>query len=127
MTSTARATGAATNRRLVTCAAHALQARLAWASLRSRGQSTRGPMPPSRAGKSVTTTTIETRGMSIPPMPVDRSPGTGSTMSAISPMATVMPESTTERPAVSTALTTAAWLSAPRARSSRQRVTSNSE
>ena len=36
-----------------------------------------------------------------------RSPGTGRTTSATSPMATVSPESTTARPAVSTAVTTA--------------------
>ncbi len=107
--------------------AQAVQARLAWASLRTRGQSTLGPMPPSRAGSRVRLTATETTGMSIPPMPTLRSPGTGSTTRAIRPMPTVRPLSAIARPAVATAMVTAVWLSAPLARSSRHRVTSSSE
>ena len=107
--------------------AQAVQARLACCSWRSRGQSTRGPMPPSRAGRRVRLTATETTGMSMPPMPTLRRPGTGSTTRAIRPMPTVRPLSAITRPAVAIAMVTAVWLSAPLARSSRQRVTSSSE
>jgi hypothetical protein len=60
-------------------------------------------------------------------MPTLRRLGTGNTTKAIRPMATVSPLSNTARPAVERAVTTAVALSAPWARSSRQRVTTNSE
>ena len=122
-----RATPVARKRRLVTPAAHALHTRLARASFLIWGQSILGPIPPRTAGSRVLTTTIDTRGMSIPPIPTLRSPGTGRTTRAASPMVTVIPDRTTARPAVSTAVTTASWLVAPRARSSRHRVTNSSE
>ena len=119
----ATAPAVAHHRRRTTNRAHLLQNVLVCASWRTRGQSMRGPMPDSRAGSKVLTTKMDTSGMSMPPMPVLRSPGTGSTMSAIRPMATVNPDSTTARPAVSAAAITASAGSRPRARSSRQRVT----
>jgi hypothetical protein len=126
-TSTASARPIAQKRLRVTPRAQELQARLAWLSCRTRGQSIRGPIPPSSAGSSVSTTMIEMSGISIPPIPVLRSPGTGSTTRDTRPIATVSPERSTARPAVSTARITAEALSRPRARSSRQRVTSSNE
>ena len=105
--------------------AHRVQGRLALASWRIRGQSTRGPMPPSSAGNSVRTTIVETSGISTPPMPTLRRPGTGRTISANRPIATVRPDTATVRPAVSQARMTAEWLSSPCSRSSRHRVTSS--
>ena len=53
--------------------------------------------------------------------------GTGRTTIDSSPMATVRPENTTARPAWFIASVTAAALSRPAARSSRQRLTTSSE
>ncbi len=72
-------------------------------------------------------TPVEMSGIIIPAYPIERNPGTGNTTSAIRPIATVRPESTTARPAVAIAITTASWFSCPCARSSRQRVTISSE
>ncbi len=60
-------TPAAIQRCRTTSDAHLVQNRLAVFSCRIRGQSTRGPMPPSRAGNSVVVTATLTSGMSIPP------------------------------------------------------------
>ena len=68
-----------------------------------------------------------TRGISMPPTPTLRRNGSGSATSAQRPMATVVPLKTTAWPAVSIARCTAAALSRPAARSSRQRVTISSE
>ena len=74
---------------LTTPRAQAVQAREARLSLRIRGQSTRGPMPPSRAGSRVSTTAVETSGINMPPMPMLRSSGTGITSSEHRLIATV--------------------------------------
>ena len=107
--------------------AHADHPREALSSWRMRGQSTRGPMPPRIAGSSVRTTATLTSGMSMPPRPIERRNGTGTTSSATRLMATVTPLARTAWPAVRTAVTTAVWLSWPCARSSRQRETTSSE
>ena len=81
--------------------AHAVQPRLAWPSWRMRGQSTRGPMPPSSAGSSVIDDEDgDERDQHAADSRRERSPGTGRTTSATSPIATVRPDSTTARPAV---------------------------
>ena len=79
------------------------------------------------AGSSVAVTSTETSGMSMPPRPMLRSPGTGSTTRASRPTPTVSPEKTTALPAVFIAAITAELLSRPCARSSRHRVTTSSE
>ncbi len=72
-------------------------------------------------------TAVLTSGMSMPPMPMLRSSGTGITSRAHRLMATVPALATTACPAYSIATTTASWLSRPCARSSRQRLTTSSE
>jgi hypothetical protein len=91
------------------------------------GQSIRAPIAARVAGRSVSETATETSGINIPPTPMLRIAGTGSTISATRPIPTVTPESSTARPAVATAATTASWFVRPLARSSRQRVTISSE
>ena len=75
-------------------AAHRLQARLARFSCRIFGQSTRGPMPPRIAGIRVSVVSTLASGISAPPKPMLRMNGTGSTISASRPMATVTPLNT---------------------------------
>ena len=87
----------------------------------------RGPTLESSAGSSVSTTATLTSGMSMPPIPMLRRNGTGTTTSATRLMATVTPEARTAWPAVFIATTTASSLVRPWARSSRQRETSSSE
>jgi hypothetical protein len=65
--------------------------------------------------------------MSMPPMPMLRRNGTGTTISASSEIATVPAEDTTACPAVRIASTTASPFSRPCSRSSRQRLTTSSE
>ncbi len=72
-------------------------------------------------------TITEMSGMSMPARPIERRKGSGSTISASRPMATVVPLSTTARPAVPMAAMIAASPSAPESRSSRQRTTTRSE
>jgi len=93
--------------------AHAVQALDAVPSWRIRGQSTRGPMLVSIAGSRVSTTATLTSGMSMPPIPMLRRNGTGTTTSATRLMATVTPEARTAWPAVFIATTTASSLLRP--------------
>ena len=51
------------------------------------------------AGSSVIATITETAGISRPPMPIDRMKGRGRMTRLSSPMATVDPDTITERPA----------------------------
>jgi hypothetical protein len=81
----------------------------------------------SSTGSSVRVTATLTAGTIIPPMPMDRSAGTGSTISDSSPIATVIPLKATERPAVAMARPTASSAGCPTASSSRHRVTTSSE
>ena len=67
----------------------------------------RGPIVDSRAGSRVSTTATLTSGMSMPPMPMLRRNGTGTTSSATRLIATVTPEASTACPAVFMATTTA--------------------
>ena len=117
---------AATHRRRTTHDAQAVHARLAVSSRRMRGHSIRLPAFDSTTGSNVMATATLTAGMSRPANPMLRRNGTGSTTSARRPMATVMPEATTALPAVAIARTTASSPSAPRAFSSRHRVTMSS-
>jgi len=66
-------------------------------------------------------------GTSMPPIPIERSAGTGSTISDSSPIPTVAPLNATDRPAVAIARVTASSPRWPAASSSRHRVTSSSE
>ena len=63
----------------------------------------------------------------MPPRPMLRRNGTGTTTRATRLIATVTPEANTAWPAVFIATTTASSLLSPWARSSRQRETSSSE
>ena len=113
MTRTAVARAAAHQRRRTIQMPQRVQLRLASASWRIRGQSTRGPMPARIAGSSVSETMTLTSGMSMPPKPIERRNGTGSAMSAARPIATVTPLNTTALPAVRMEATTADELSRP--------------
>ena len=56
-----------------------------------RGQSIRWPAVASRAGSRVRVAATLTAGTSMPPIPMDRSAGTGSTIRDSRPIATVIP------------------------------------
>ncbi len=103
------------------------QVRLTGGRSLRRGHTSRGPIDASRAGSSVTEVATLSSGMSSPPSPMLRRNGNGTKTSAASDTATVTPLNTTDRPAVAIAVRTAASLSAPFARSSRQRMTISSE
>ncbi len=92
-----------------------------------RGQFSRGPTALSRAGTRVSEMATLNSGISSPPKPMLRRNGIGTSASAASDTATVTPLNTTERPAVAIAARTASSLPAPRALSSRQRVTTSRE
>jgi hypothetical protein len=87
----------------------------------------RGPMPPRIAGVNVSVTSTLASGISAPPMPMLRMNGTGNTINASRPIATVTPLNTIACPAVCIATTTASWFSRPWSRSSRHRLTNSSE
>jgi hypothetical protein len=89
--------------------------------------STRLPTDASSAGSSVSTTATLHSGMSMPPKPMLRSSGTGTTTSAIRLIATVTPEAMTAWPAFRMEIRTASSLVWPCAISSRQRDTTSSE
>ena len=86
-----------------TSSAQRVQDPLALSSERRCGLSSRGPNFASTAGSSVSATSAETSGISIPPKPMLRRNGSGSATSASRPIATVVPLKTTARPAVSIA------------------------
>jgi hypothetical protein len=69
----------------------------------------------------VIATRTETTGMSIPPIPIERMTGTGMITIETSPIATVVPETITERPACVMVSTTAVSTSRPCRNSSRKR------
>ncbi len=102
-----------TQRCRYTSAAHEENTREGRRSVRSRGQSIRGPTDARITGSSVIATSTETSGTSTPPYPTLRSIGTGSTIIDSSPIATVSPEKTTARPACSIATATASAFGAP--------------
>ncbi len=97
-TRTASPAAAASQRWRTTSLAHAVQPRLGLSSCRSRGHSSRGPMPASTAGTRVSVTATLISGISMPPRPMLRMNGIGSAMSARSPSATVTPLNTMARP-----------------------------
>ena len=59
----------------------------------------RGPSTASIAGNNVRVASTETTGINIPPMPIERSSGSGKRTIANRPTATVVPEMITEWPA----------------------------
>ena len=81
----------------------------------------RAPRTASSAGSSVIAVTTETAGISIPPIPIERMNGSGSTIIESSPTATVEPETITERPACVIVSTSAVSTSSPSRSSSRKR------
>ena len=64
-------------------------------------------------GNNVTATITLISGISIPAYPIERRNGSGSTIIASKPIATVVPLNTTARPAVCIARTTASSPSKP--------------
>ena len=81
----------------------------------------RVPSTASIAGSSVSDASTETAGINMPPMPIERSSGSGSTSIDSRPIATVEPETITERPAWVIVSTSAASTSLPSRSSSRKR------
>ena len=75
----------------------------------------------SSAGCSVTAATIDSTGSRNPASPIERMKGTGMKSSMARPIATVPPEKTTARPAVSIVRTIAWSRPSPCASSSRKR------
>src|SRR5258708_15822575 len=95
---TAKPPTAATQRCLYTPPAPAENSRLAERSVRSLGQSSRGPTVARITGSNVTATSTDISGTSTPPYPTLRSIGTGKTILDSNPIATVRPEKTNARP-----------------------------
>ena len=87
----------------------------------------RGPSIASSAGSSVIDVSTETAGISRPPMPIERITGTGRITIDTRPMATVEPETITDRPAWRIVSTIAVFVSSPSWSSSRKRKIIKSE
>ncbi len=87
----------------------------------------RRPSTASIAGSSVSVASTETTGISMPPMPIDRSSGSGSRTIASRPTATVVPEMITAWPACVIVSTSAVSTSRPSRSSSRKRKIISSE
>ena len=81
----------------------------------------RSPSTASIAGSRVSEASTETTGISMPPRPIQRSSGSGSATIASRPIATVEPETITERPAWVIVSTSADSTSLPSRSSSRKR------
>ncbi len=79
----------------------------------------RRPASDSSTGCSVAAAAIDASGTRKPPTPIDRMNGTGTSSSSASPIATVIPEKTTARPAVAIVRTIAASVVSARSSSSR--------
>ena len=112
--------------RAVTRRAIAVHSGLTVRAGRRRGHSSAGPAASSTTGSRVAETAMLISGMSMAARPMLRRNGTLVRASAARLTATVMPENSTELPAVADARSTAARLSRPRPRSSRHRVTMSS-
>ena len=87
----------------------------------------RCPSSESSAGSRVIEARTETAGISIPPIPIARMKGSGRMIMLSSPIATVEPETTTERPALRIMFAIASSTSSPFASSSRKRKIISSE
>ena len=81
----------------------------------------RSPSTASIAGSRVSDASTETIGISMPPRPIPRSSGSGSATIASRPIATVEPDTITERPAWVIVSTSADSTSLPSRSSSRKR------
>ena len=81
----------------------------------------RWPMIASSAGSRVIAAITETSGISRPPMPIERITGTGMMTMLTRPIATVEPETITERPACFIVSTSASSTVSPCESSSRKR------
>jgi hypothetical protein len=92
-----------------------------------RGRSISRPRMASRAGRRVIESITATATTMSPPIPTLRVSISGVSSSAPNPTNTVSPEVITARPAVARVLTAAICRRAPRASSSRNRVTTRSE
>ncbi len=73
----------------------------------------------SRAGRNVAAAAIDTSGTISPPRPIERMNGSGISTSSASPIATVRPENSVARPAVTIVRSRASVGSSSRASSSR--------
>ena len=78
-------------------------------------------MTASIAGRKVIAAVTETAGISIPPIPIERMNGSGKMSIERRPIATVDPETITERPAWVIVSTSAVSTSSPSRNSSRKR------
>ena len=88
----------------------------------------RRPASDSSAGRNVAEAVIETSGTSSPPTPIERMNGSGMKTSSASPIATVIPENSVARPAVTIVVRSAPWTSSGvRSSSSRKRNTTSIE
>ena len=79
------------------------------------------------AGVSVIDESTQTSGMSSPPSPIERMNGSGMSSMLTRPIATVVPETITDRPACCIVSTSASSTESPRSISSRKRKIINSE
>ena len=80
-----------------------------------------GPSSENRAGSSVIDATTETAGINIPPSPIERMNGSGRMIMLSRPIATVEPDTITDRPACVIVSTSASSVERPAASSSRKR------
>ena len=87
----------------------------------TRSELMRRPSRDRIAGSIVIATTTETAGISSPPIPIDRITGIGMRTIESRPIATVEPDTITERPAWVIVSTTASSTSRPCRSSSRKR------
>ncbi len=81
----------------------------------------RVPSTESSAGSSVIAAITDTAGISMPPIPIERMNGSGSSTMLKRPTATVDPDTITERPACVIVCTSAVSTSSPSRSSSRKR------
>ena len=87
----------------------------------TRSRLIRGPSIARSAGSSVIEVNTETAGISMPPIPIDLITGMGRITIESRPIATVEPETITERPACRIVSISAVSVSSPFASSSRKR------
>ena len=80
-----------------------------------------GPSTASTAGRKVIEASTATAGMSMPPMPIERMNGSGRSTMLSRPIATVEPETITDRPACAIVCAIASSVVSPWHNSSRKR------
>ena len=113
-------------RRVTVCAQRAQNPRSALGGSTNRFGITRsrlilGPRSDRSAGRSVIAAVTAISGISMPPIPIERMNGSGRMTMLSSPIATVEPDTITERPACVIVSTRASSVGRPAASSSRKR------